>query len=241
MLQEDADADVVTSKKKGAKLRTRKSIGGKKVAKRTAGSDSEEEFKPIKAPIKRKPAAEKAAPAPKPTAKIEELDDDEPAVVKKKPVASSSKVKKVESDSDSPMITAPAATKAKGKAVKRKRLAPPYLFSNGIILTVSSNSEEDEDSAPASKAVKKPKSQPSVTDFFDSIPAKKPAAKTKAPIKKIMSSDDEDESMVILDDASPPPVAKRPSRPAAKAKSKYVELSTDGDDNDDDDAYDISD
>lgn len=129
MLQEDADADVTTSKKKGAKLRTRKSIGGKKTAKRAAGSDSEEEFKPTKAPVKRKPAAEKAAPAPKPTAKIEELDDDdEPAVVKKKPVASSSKVKKVESDSDEPAIKAPAAAKGKGKAVKRKKLVPFYYF-----------------------------------------------------------------------------------------------------------------
>ncbi|KAF8604983.1 DNA topoisomerase II [Ceratobasidium sp. AG-I] len=224
MLQEDADADVVTSKKKGAKLRTRKSIGGKKATKRAAGSDSEEDFKPTKAPVKRKPAAEKAAPAPKPAAKIEEPDDDddEPVVVKKKPAASSSKVKKVESDSDAPVIKASAAAKGKGKAVKRK-------------------SEEDEDSAPPSKVAKKPKSQPSVTDFFDSLPAKKPAPKAKAPPKKIISSDDEDESMVILDDGSPPPAVKRPSRPAAKAKSKYVELSTDGDDNGDDDAYDISD
>jgi hypothetical protein len=43
--------------------------------------------------------------------------------------------------------------------------------------------------------------------------------------------------MVILDDAPPSPVVKRPARPAAKAKSKYVELSTDGDDNDDEDVF----
>lgn len=127
-MEEDAAADVATSKKKGSKLRTRKSVAGKKT-KRAAESGSEEEFKPVKAPTKRKPAAEKVAPAPKAVAKIEELDDDdEPAVVKKKPVASSSKPKKVESDSDVPVVKASVAAKGKGKAIKRKRLGIYYII-----------------------------------------------------------------------------------------------------------------
>ncbi|KAG8738906.1 DNA topoisomerase 2 [Ceratobasidium sp. 428] len=83
--------------------------------------------------------------------------------------------------------------------------------------------------------------QSSVTDFFDSKPATKPAPKAKAPAKKVIESDDEDDSMMILEDTLPSPPVKRPARPAAKAKSKYVELSTDGDDNDDGDVYSISD
>jgi hypothetical protein len=127
MLEEDAQAEVVTSKKKGAKLRTRKSVAGKK-NKRAADSDAEDDFRPTKAPAKRKPAAEKAPASVKPTAKIEEMDEDEaPAVIKKKPVASSSKVKKVESESDAPVVKASAAAaKGKSKAVKRKTSGLSY-------------------------------------------------------------------------------------------------------------------
>ncbi|KAG9104156.1 DNA topoisomerase 2 [Ceratobasidium sp. 370] len=225
MLEEDAAAEVGTSKKKGAKLRTRKSVAGKK-NKRAADSDSEGDFRPTKAPAKRKAAPAKVAAPPKPAAKIEEMDEDEaPVVIKKKPVASSSKLKKEESDSDAPVVKASSAV-AKGKAkevVKRK-------------------SEEDEEHSdvPAKKVVKKQKAQSSVMDFFDSKPATKPAPKAKAPPRRVIESDDEDDSMMILDDTLPSPPVKRATRPAAKAKSKYVELSTDGDD-DDDDAYAISD
>ncbi|ELU41451.1 DNA topoisomerase 2 [Rhizoctonia solani AG-1 IA] len=228
MLEEDAEAEAVgTSKKKGTKLRTRKSIGGK-ATKRAADSGSEDDFKPTKAPAKRKPAAEKPAPA-KATAKMESMDEDEkPVVVKKKPVVTSSKVKKEESDSDAPVIKVPAAAKGKGKAaVKRK-----------------SADEDDSDEAPVIKPVKKTKAQPSVKDFFDAVPTKPSTSKPKAAAKKkIISSDDEDESMVVLnndDDDDEPPVVKRTTRPTT-GKSKYVELSTDGDDNDEDDVYSISD
>lgn len=118
VLQEDIDAEVGVSKKKGARLRTRKSIGGK-AAKRAAENDSEDDFKPTKAPAKRKPAAEKPAPT-KAIAKIEPLSEDEkPVVIKKKPVASSSKVKD-ESDSDAP-VKASVLAKGKANATKRKR------------------------------------------------------------------------------------------------------------------------
>ncbi|KAG8741551.1 DNA topoisomerase 2 [Ceratobasidium sp. 414] len=227
MLEEDVAAEVGTSKKKGAKLRTRKSVAGKK--NKRADSGSEDNFRPAKAPAKRKPAAEKApekvtAPT-KPTAKIEEMDEDEaPAVIKKKPVASSSKLKKEESDSDAPVVKVSATSKGKAKAVVKRK---------------SEEDEEDSDAAPVRKVVKKQKAQSSVMDFFDSKPATKPAPKAKAPPKKVISSDDDD-SMMILDDTLPSPPVKRATRPAAKAKSKYVDLSTDGDD-DDDDAYAISD
>ncbi|KAG8684609.1 DNA topoisomerase 2 [Ceratobasidium sp. 395] len=225
VLEEDIAAEVGTSKKKGGKLRTRKSVAGKKT-KRAADSGSEDDFRPAKAAAKRKPAAEKAAAPPKPAAKIEEMDVDEPpAVIKKKPVASSSKLKKEESDSDAPVIKASAA-KGKAKAVVKRK---------------SEGSEDDSDDAPVKKVVKKQKAQSSVTDFFDSKPATKPAPKAKAPAKKVIESDDEDDSMMILEDTLPSPPVKRPARPAAKAKSKYVELSTDGDDNDDGDVYSISD
>ncbi|KAF8760768.1 DNA topoisomerase 2 [Rhizoctonia solani] len=202
MLEEDAEAEAVgTSKKKGTKLRTRKSIGGK-ATKRAADSA---------------------------TAKMESMDEDEkPVVVKKKPVVTSSKVKKEESDSNAPVIKVPAAAKGKGKAaVKRK-----------------SADEDDSDEAPVIKPVKKTKAQPSVKDFFDAVPTKPSTSKPKAAAKKkIISSDDEDESMVVLnndDDDDEPPVVKRTTRPTT-GKSKYVELSTDGDDNDEDDVYSISD
>ncbi|CAE6368969.1 unnamed protein product [Rhizoctonia solani] len=227
MLEEDAEAEAVgTSKKKGTKLRTRKSIGGK-AAKRAADWGSEDDFKPTKAPAKRKPAAEKAAPV-KAVAKIEATDEDEkPTVIKKKPIASSSKVKKEESDSDAPVVKASAATKGKAKAAPKRKSAD----------------EDDSDEAPVIKPAKKTKAQASVKDFFDTIPTKPSTSKPKAPAKKrIMSSDDEDESMVVLDDDDDddePPVVKRATRPTA-AKSKYAELSTDGDD-DDDDVYAISD
>ncbi|KAG9100840.1 DNA topoisomerase 2 [Ceratobasidium sp. UAMH 11750] len=223
MLEEDAAAEVGTSKKKGAKLRTRKSVAGKK-NKRAADSGSEDDFRPTKVPAKRKPAAEKAAAPPKPAAKIEEMDEDEaPAIIKKKPVASSSKLKKEESDSDAPVKAPSAAAKGKAKAVVKRK---------------SEDDEEDSD-VPVKKVVKKQKAQSSVMDFFDSKPATKPAPKAKAPPKKVIETDDDD-SMMILDDTLPSPPVKRPTRPAAKAKSKYVELSTDGDD-DDDDVYSISD
>ncbi|QRV76148.1 DNA topoisomerase 4 [Ceratobasidium sp. AG-Ba] len=223
MLEEDILAEAGNTKKKNATLRTRKSIAGKK-GKRAADSGSEDDFKPIKAPVKRKPAA---APAPKPVAKIEEMDIDEaPAIIKKKPTASSSKVKQEESDSDAPVKASSAAAKGKAKIAKRK----------------SEDDDEESDVAPVKKIAKKPKAQSSVTDFFDSKPVVKPAAKVKAPPKKKIESEDEDDSMMVLDDTLPSPPVKRPTRPAAKAKSKYVEVSTDGDDNDDDDdVYSISD
>ncbi|CAE6454249.1 unnamed protein product [Rhizoctonia solani] len=222
MLEEDAEAEAVgTSKKKGAKLRTRKSIGGK-ATKRAADSGSED-FKPTKAPAKRKPAVEKVAPA-KVVAKVEPMDEDEkPAVVKKKPAAP--KVKKEESDSDAPVAKLSAAAKGKNKAAPKRKSAD----------------EDDSDEAPIIKPAKKTKAQPSVADFFNTIPAKPSTSKPKASKKKIISSDEEDESMVVLDDDDDdePPVVKRTTRPTT-TKSKYVELSTDGDDNDDDDVYDIS-
>ncbi|KAG8724984.1 DNA topoisomerase 2 [Ceratobasidium sp. 395] len=120
--------------------------------------------------------------------------------------------------------------------VKRKR-SVISAAPQPSVLTVSpygEGSEDDSDNAPVKKVVKKQEAQSSVTDFFDSKPATKPAPKAKAPAKKVIESDNEDESMMILDDTLPSPPVKRPARPAAKAKSKYVKLSTDGDNNDDD-------
>ncbi|KAG6827634.1 hypothetical protein H0H87_004289 [Tephrocybe sp. NHM501043] len=128
----DASTAGKKGKKKQAVLKTRKSIGNR------ARSDSDDDdFRPTKAPAKRKPVAEssRSKPVAKKSAKNEDEDVDMEEAPVKKPVAPRRKVAekkaiKIDSDDGDEYLKPTAAAKGKGRAVpvtKRKRSARPII------------------------------------------------------------------------------------------------------------------
>ncbi|CAK5279846.1 unnamed protein product [Mycena citricolor] len=215
-------------KKKQTVLRTRKSIGGK----RGGGSDSEDDFRPTKAVVKRKASESKAAPKKRAPTKME-VDEDEPKP-KPKPKGKAAMAKetmKVEDSDDEP-------PKARARAPAKKPLyvddsdedEPPRA--NPAAKRKSLDSAVDSDDEPPRKK------QAAVTDFFGketrkiskSMKPASPPKKKTAPPKKVVDSDDEDEDDLV--------VAAGPSRarPARAAPKKYVEIS-DGEDEGDDSMF----
>ncbi|KAJ7197086.1 type II DNA topoisomerase [Mycena rebaudengoi] len=227
--------------KKQTVLKTRKSIG------RRAASDSEDEFRPIKAPAKRKAPEPKR---PKPAAKDDDDDDDDndddmppPPPKRKAPAKTAAKD---EDDSDvempPPKKKAPAKKAAKDdsdsevEVVKRapKKAAKKAVASDSDDGRASKRQGEGQSSSEAQEVhldaeidsdddepPKKKKTPPAQ-------PAHEPASPPKkaAPKKVVDSSDDE----MDYDAVPVAPVRTAPSRPARAAPKKYVEILSDDDD-----------
>ncbi|KAF8554543.1 type II DNA topoisomerase [Imleria badia] len=252
----ELDVDGKKIKKKQTTLKHRKSLKG------YGSNDSEDDFKPAKAAVKKKaepkpkPAVagpskkasddERPAPAPKKApvkkaaakAKSESESDDSDIPVKKKAAAKKAVV--VDSDSDIEMVDSPAVqAKGKGKAKAEAEDAPKRKL--------PLDEDESDDEAYVRPAAKKTKTQAAVTDFFGKagpseatkkavarkLSGSKPAAAKKPAPKKIVESDvDEDEIAVISDVAETRPTA--PTRAARGKAKQYIEIESDSDDSDDD-------
>ncbi|KAF7306385.1 DNA topoisomerase 2 [Mycena indigotica] len=180
--QQSKDSRGKTVKKKQAVLRTRKSIG-----KRAGGSDSEDDFKPVKAP-KRK------APEPKrPAAKVKDESDDEEATSAPKKRAPA---KKAPIDVDEPPK----------KAAKRKAISDSDSEAEEVIKKpparkaaakpIAIDSDDDNEGEEVSKGKGKAKAAPAKKttamsiDSDDEPPKAKPPAKKAKPIT--IDSDDDD-------------------------------------------------
>ncbi|KAJ7451128.1 DNA topoisomerase II [Mycena latifolia] len=246
-VKKDVDSNGKKIKRKQTVLKTRKSIGTR------GGSDSEDDFQPIKA--KRKAPEPKR---PKPVAAKD--DDDEPPPPKKRaparkpardamdvddpPKKTASATKTADSDSevevvkrapkkakamsiDSDYDDEPPKGKGKGKAAPKRK---------------SMDSAVDSDEEPPKKKASPP--QPAVTDFFSKAgpsgaaskpeqrkisksmkPASPPKPKKGPPKKIVDSSDDE----LDYDAVPAAPTRTVPSRPARAAPKKYVEILSDED------------
>ncbi|KAJ7151616.1 DNA topoisomerase II [Mycena filopes] len=211
-LKKYVDSNGKKIKRKQTVLKTRKSIG------RRAASDSEDDFRPIK-------AAKRKAPEPKRKATAKEEDDDdedesdsEVEVVKRAP-PKKAKVLSVDSDSDDE----PPKGKGKAKAAPKRK----------------------SDEEPPKKKKSSP-SQPAVTEFFNKAgpsgasskpeqrkisksmkPASPPKPK-KAPPKKYEDSEDDD----MYDAVPVAPTRTAPSRPSRAPPKKYVEIPSDEEEED---------
>ncbi|KAK7029775.1 hypothetical protein R3P38DRAFT_3266615 [Favolaschia claudopus] len=160
------DANGKKIKKKQTVLRTRKSIGTGKG--RKGDSDSEDDFKPIKAPKRKAPESKR----PKPAAVLEDEDDDDdppaPPPARKRPAAKKPVYDDdddMDDDSDSEIeVVKPPSKKAKGKAID--------------------SDDEDFDEAPKAKgkarAAPKRKSLDSALDSDDEPPKKKKSSRAQA-------------------------------------------------------------
>ncbi|KAJ7031541.1 DNA topoisomerase II [Mycena alexandri] len=220
-LNKHLDSNGKKIKRKQTVLKTRKSIG------RRAGSDSEDDFRPIQAAKRKAPEPKRAKPAAK-----DEDDDDEmpPPPPKKKRAPPSKATTKDEDDDDEmppppPKKRAPPKKPAKDEVVKR---APPKKAK-----TLSIDSDDDDEppkdkgkakAAPKRKSLdtavdsdeeppKKKKSspsQPAVTDFFGK--AGPSGASSKPEQRKISKS---------MKPASPPKPKKAPAKevPVAPART----------------------
>ncbi|KAF8139757.1 DNA topoisomerase II [Boletus edulis] len=243
------DASGKKVKKKQATLKHRKSLTGRNDF---GLNDSEDEFKPAKAAVKKK-----AEPKPKPKPAVagpskKESDDEKPAPAPKKapmkkapakvkseaesefsdvPVrkkAAAKKPIKVDSDSD---IELPAV-QITGKGKARAEEAPKRK-----------SCDESDDEAYIRPAIKKTKTtQAAVTDFFGKAgpvettkkaaarkpSGSKPAAAKKPTSKKKVESDvDEDEIVPVSDVVETRAAA--PARAARGQAKKYIEIESDSD------------
>lgn len=226
------DANGKKIKRKQTVLKTRKSIG------KGHRSDSEDDFKPIKATKRKAPDPKR----PKAAAAKDDDDDDEPPPPPKKR-APPKKAVKDDSDSEVEVVKRAPLKKAKPMAIdsdsddeppqaKGKAKAAPKRK--------SLDSAVDSDMEPPKK--KSSLSQPEVTDFFSKAgpsgasskpeqrkisksmkPASPPKPK-KAPPKKIVDSSDDE---MDYDAVPAAPTRAAPSRPARAAPKKYVEIPSD--------------
>ncbi|KAL0945575.1 hypothetical protein HGRIS_014735 [Hohenbuehelia grisea] len=232
----------------GSKPAAKKRAPAKKpAAKPAADSDSDVEIvekATKKAPSRAKVASSDSEAEPvvrkgKGKAKVVDSDSD---IEMSAPVArGKAKAKKVESDSDVEVSSPPVKAKGKAKATtapKRKSIDKEEDESDDPIFT-----------KPAKKQKEAPKTQASVTDFFDAGPSKdkkapaprkvsksmKPASppKPKKAPTKFIDSDDE----LDFDDLPKPPPRAAPRAARAAAKPAYIELSDDDDGGGDDSLF----
>ncbi|KAJ7171777.1 DNA topoisomerase II [Mycena crocata] len=216
------DANGKKIKRKQTVLKTRKSIG------RKVGSDSEDDFQPIKATTKRKAPEPKRA---KPVAKDEGDDDDDeppPPPKKRAPVTKAVKdedmdvddvpppkkkapVKKSE-DSDSEIEVVPA--RKKGKAISLDSDSDEPSKGKGKAKAApkrkSLDSTVDSDDEPPKK--KKSPTQPAVTEFFAKAGPSGAASKPEA--RKISKS---------MKPASPPKPKKAPPKRLADSSDEEMD------------------
>ncbi|KAJ6498011.1 DNA topoisomerase II [Mycena vitilis] len=235
-IKKHLDANGKKVKRKQTTLKTRKSIG------KHADSDSEDDFRPIKAAPKRKAPESKR---PKPAAKDDDDDDDDEPPPPPKKRAPPKKLAKDDDDDMDVDDPPPPKRKAPAKAIsidsddddeplqgKGKAKAAPKRK--------SLDSAIDSDDEPPKKKKSSP-AQPAVTDFFSkagpSGAASKPAPRKisksmkpasppkpkKAPPKKLVDSSDED----MYDEVPAAPARAAPSRPARAPPKKYVEILSD--------------
>ncbi|KAG6814411.1 hypothetical protein H0H92_007414 [Tricholoma furcatifolium] len=240
-----------TVKKKQQVARTRKSIGGRK----GANSDDDDDFKPVKAPAKRKPVAEASRPKP-PAKKLKKEDDDvdvEMDAPKPKPAAAKRKVSgkqpiKIDSDDDDDEFEIPAPK----KTVKPSAITSgsdddvallPSKDKDIAKETLKTLSDSDEDDAPKPKpkptvaakgkgraAATTKRKSPALSDDSDDDAPAKPAAKKK----KV--TDFFEKAAPKAKEAAAPTARKisksmkpaSPPKPKAKPKAKVLD-SDDGD------------
>ncbi|KAJ6627017.1 DNA topoisomerase [Mycena sp. CBHHK59/15] len=241
-------------KRKQTVLKTRKSIGTK------GGSDSEDDFKPIKAAAKRK------APEPKRPKPVDDDDNEPPPPPKRKAPAKSvakddgmdvgeapppkkrAPAKKVAKDSDSEVEVVKAPPKKKAVPIDSDDDEPPKAKGKAKAAPKRKSLDTEVDSDDVDKPPKKKKaspSQPAVTDFFSKAgpsetankPEQRKISKSMKPAsppkpKKAPPKKIVDSSDDEMDyDAVPAaPVRTAPSRPARSAPKKYVEILSDEDD-----------
>ncbi|KAG7450762.1 type II DNA topoisomerase [Guyanagaster necrorhizus] len=240
-------------KKKQGTLKTRKSIGS-----RNKGSDNDEDFKPVKAAPKTKPASKSAVA--KSAAKREDGDDDMPPAPAPKRAAAAKKKPKDESNDDFDIseVSKPAPRK---KPVAKSKL--PESDSDDDVLIVANTDkgkekaktapkrknlemEEEEENDDGGEPVPKKKAgttQSPVTDYFTKAgpsepkktkltkkmkPASPPKAKKSPP--KVVDSDDDDD--MDYDSIPKPPRTTRPPR-AAAASRNYMDVENSDEDGDD--------
>ncbi|KAJ7139482.1 DNA topoisomerase II [Mycena epipterygia] len=239
-IKKTLDANGKKVKRKQTVLKTRKSIG------RKAGSDSEDDFRPIQAPKRKAPEPKRAKPA----AKEDDDDDDEPPPPPKKRAPAKKPVKDemdVDDDSDVEVVKR-APKKAKALSIDSDDDEPPKGKGKAKAAPKrkSLDSAVDSDEEPPKKKKASP-AQPAVTDFFSKAgpsgaagkpeprkisksmkPASPPKPK-KAPPKKLADSSDDE---MNYDAVPAAPTRTAPSRPARAAPKKYVEILSDEDDDD---------
>ncbi|KAJ7630419.1 DNA topoisomerase II [Roridomyces roridus] len=200
-------------KRKNAVLRTRKSIGKKR------GSDSEDDFKPIKAAAAKRKAPESKRPKP---AAVKEEDDDEEVVPPPKKRAPAKKKDAMDVDEEEEVV-----------AVAAKKRAPPKK--KVVESDVDSDDEDDEEVIPAPKK----RAAPKKADKDDMDVDEVPPPKKKAPAKKSADSDSEIEvvkeapkktkaTLTIDSDDDEPPKGKGKAKAAPKRKS--LDSTVDSDD-----------
>ncbi|KAJ7771941.1 DNA topoisomerase II [Mycena maculata] len=247
------DANGKKIKRKQTVLKTRKSIG------KRHGSDSEDDFQPIKAPKRKAPEPKRSKPA----AKDDDDHDDEPPPPPKKRAPARKPVKdgmdvddapppkkkapaKKTDDSDSEIEVVKAAPKRKAVSVDSDDDEPPKGKgkAKAVPKRKSLDSAVDSDDEPPKKKKASP-AQPAVTDFFSK--AGPSGANSKPEQRKISKSmklasppkakkgppkkilDSSDDEMDY--DAVPAALTRTaPSRPARAAPKKYVEILSDEDD-----------
>ncbi|TCD61068.1 DNA topoisomerase 2 [Steccherinum ochraceum] len=222
---EDLPASATSSPNSKKAMMKKKAAPVKKPA---TGDDSDFEME--------KPKPVRAA-AKKPIAVDSDSDIEMVDAPHKKAPAKKATPKDDDEDSDADFLK-PAANKGKSKAApKRKSPDVEAEDSDDDTFTKPAKKKKSDDGSVASG------SQRSVADFFDKVPAKKPAAtarKASGTKKKVVDSDDEEDDI-------PPPPKKKPaattarkasggSKPAAKKKAAEIsedEMAMDKDSDDD--------
>ncbi|KAJ6573911.1 DNA topoisomerase II [Mycena vulgaris] len=250
-IKKDLDANGKKIKRKQTVLKTRKSIG------KGHGSDSEDDFRPIKAAKRKAPESRR----PKPVAKDD--DDDEPPPPKKRAPARKPAKDDMDIDDAPPPKKKVAAKKTddSDSEVEVVKRAPKKAK------TLSIDSDDDDDEPPKGKGKakaapkrkslesavdsddeppkkKKSPAQPAVTDFFSkagpsgaaSKPEQRKISKSMKPASppkpkkgppKKIADSSDDE--MDYDAVPAPPARTAPSRPARAAPKKYVEILSDED------------
>ncbi|KAG6815241.1 hypothetical protein H0H87_003687 [Tephrocybe sp. NHM501043] len=254
----DASTAGKKGKKKQAVLKTRKSIGNR------ARSDSDDDdFRPTKAPAKRKPVAEssRSKPVAKKSVKNEDNDVDMEEAPVKKPVAHKRKVAekkaiKIDSDDDDDEIervSKPLPKKtAKTSGVKsdsEDEVTTLPLKSKGKTKEapkhITSDDDDDDDGylRPTATAKGKGKAVPVMKRKSPALSEDSDdGAYTKPAVKKKKVTDFFDKAAPKAKEAVARPVKKlsksmkpaSPPKPKAKLKPKIISDSDDDDDDDDD-------
>ncbi|THU89449.1 type II DNA topoisomerase [Dendrothele bispora CBS 962.96] len=216
-------------KRKQQTFKTRKSLG------KSRDNDSDDDFKPIKAPRKPvAPAVAKPAAAPKPTVKKEEKEIAVTEAKTKRAGGSKAagKAKKVESDDDDIVASGSKGGDDDGWGgdddlkVVEKRNAPPKRRAAAVKKVIKDESDEDEDMDDMygdDSEDERPKPKATARKVSATVP--KAAAKGKAKAK-------EDDPIEIDSDDDDPPAATSKSKakaPAKPAKRKSLENESDND------------
>ncbi|KAG5646884.1 hypothetical protein DXG03_001960 [Asterophora parasitica] len=202
VLAAELDANGKKVKRKQTTLKTRKSIGG--AGRNAKDSDDDDDFKPIKAPAKKKVGdTARPKPAAKKATKEEDLDmDDPPVIPKSKPTAKKAAKKEEDVDMDDPPAIPkqkPAARKVSGKKVVKDE----------------SDDEDDHDAVQKPVARKRaPPAKPTVLSSDSEDEETILPSKGKGKAKEVPESDNDDSDEDIL---------KPPAAGTSKSKGKAVE------------------